>query len=153
MSIKSFVGRRSETRRILNEKVKVSDFMSDKLVTFHPEQFVVDAIQTLLHHNISGGPVVNDENELIGMLSEGDCLKEISDCRYHNYPMEKVKVKDHMIKKVQTIDGNMNILDAANVFLNSRHRRFPIVENGKLVGIISQRDVLRAAMELKARSW
>jgi CBS domain-containing protein len=47
----------------------------------------------------------------------------------------------------------MNVLDAANKFLESKHRRFPIIENGKLVGQISQRDVLTAAMKLKGQTW
>lgn len=153
MAIKNFRGRRSKIRRKLNKKVKVSDYMKQKVICFHPEQSIVEVIQTLLRKNISGGPVVNNDNELIGIISEGDCLKEISDCRYHNYPMEDIKVKDHMIKKVITIDGDMNVLDAANKFLDSRHRRFPIVKNGKLVGQISQRDVLKAAMRLKGQEW
>lgn len=153
MAIKNFRGRRSKIRRKLNKKVKVSDYMKQKVICFHPEQSIVEVIQTLLRKNISGGPVVNNDNELIGIISEGDCLKEISDCRYHNYPMEDIKVKDHMIKKVITIDGDMNVLDAANKFLDSRHRRFPIVQNGKLVGQISQRDVLKAAMRLKGQEW
>lgn len=153
MAIKSFIGRRSRSRRDMSKKVKVSDYMTRRLITFHPEQSIIEVIQTLLRKKISGGPVVNDDNELVGIISEGDCLKEISDCRYHNHPMEDIKVKDHMIKRVETIDGNMNVLDAANKFLESRHRRFPIVQNGKLVGQISQRDVLNAAMRLKEQDW
>jgi CBS domain-containing protein len=152
MAVKSFIGRRTRSKgdsHSVDKKIKVSDYMTRDIVTFRPDQYLVEVIQTLLQKNISGGPVVDDENKLVGIISEGDCLKEISDCRYHNYPMENIKVKDHMIKRVETIDGDMNVLDAANKFLETRHRRFPIVENGKLVGLISQRDVLNAAMRLK----
>ena len=153
MSIKSFIGRRVKPKRGLSKRVKVSDYMTRNLITFKPEQSIMEVIAILLKRNISGGPVVNDNNELVGIISEGDCLKEISDCRYHNHPMENIKVKEHMIKNVETIDGDMNVLDAANKFLESKHRRFPILENGKLVGQISQRDVLNAAMRLKGQTW
>lgn len=153
MGIKSYIGKRAKPQKEFMEKVKVSDYMTRNLVTFRPEQPVLEVIDILLKKNISGGPVVNEKNELVGIISEGDCLKEISDCRYHNLPMEDVKVEKHMIKNVETIDGNMNVLDAANKFLESKHRRFPILENGKLVGQISQRDVLNAAMHLKGQSW
>jgi CBS domain-containing protein len=58
-----------------------------------------------------------------------------------------------MISNVETIDGNMNIFDAANKFLESKRRRFPIVENGKLIGQISQKDILKAALKLKGHTW
>ena len=47
----------------------------------------------------------------------------------------------------------MDVFDAANKFLNSKRRRFPIVENGKLVGQISQKDILKAALHLKGENW
>jgi len=153
MGIKSFMGKRAKPQKGSSEKIKVSDYMTRNLTTFKPEQSVLEVIEILLKKKISGGPVVNDKNELVGIISEGDCMKQLSDCRYHNHPMEDVKVEQHMIKKVDTIDGEMNVLDAANKFLESKHRRFPIIENGKLVGQISQRDVLTAAMKLKGQTW
>ena len=80
-------------------------------------------------------------------------MKQISDSRYYNQPMEDVKVESQMAKNVETIDGNMNVFDASNKFLESKHRRFPIVEDGKLVGLISQKDVLKAALKLKGQTW
>jgi CBS domain-containing protein len=68
-------------------------------------------------------------------------------------PMEDDTVEQRRIKNVDTIDGNMNVFDAANVFLESKHRRFPILENGKLVGQISQKDILKAAMKMKGQNW
>lgn len=153
MGIKSFIGKRAKQQKHASDRVKVSDFMTRNLITFRPEQSILEVMEVLLKKRISGGPVVNDKNELVGIISEGDCLKELSDSRYHNHPMEDVKVELHMIKNVDTIDGDMNVLDAANKFLESKHRRFPILENGKLVGQISQSDVLRAAMALKGQTW
>jgi len=152
MAIKSYTGRR--VKEIPKEtKLKVSDYMTRNLITFSPDQPVEEVIEALIKYRISGGPVVNEKNELIGIISEGDCIKHISDSRYYNMPLEQRKVALRMIKNVETIDGNMNIFDAAKKFLEVRRRRFPIVENGKLVGQISQKDILKATMELKSEHW
>ena len=154
MGIKSFQGARKQQQNVLETSLlRVSDYMTTDLITFKLEQSVEDVIETLIKHKISGGPVVNDKNELIGIISEGDCLKQISDSRYYNMPLENNAVEKHMVKDVETIDGNMNVFDAANKFLDSKRRRFPIVENGKLVGQISQKDILKAAMTLKGQNW
>ena len=138
MGIKSFQGaRRKQANATDNTPLKVSDYMTTKLIK----------------HRISGGPVVNERNELIGIISEGDCIKQISESRYYNMPMQDQTIEKHMASNVETIDGNMNIFDAANKFLEAKRRRFPIVENGKLVGQISQKDVLKAAMKLKGQNW
>ena len=153
MGIKSFIGKRAKPAKGNSENITVSDYMSKNLTTFRPDQSVLEVMETLIKNKISGGPVVNAKNELVGIISEGDCMKQISESRYYNQPMEDVKVEKHMAKNVETIDGNMNVFDAANKFLESKHRRFPIVENGKLVGQISQKDVLIAALQLKGQTW
>lgn len=154
MGIKSFQGaRKQQINATESTQLKVSDYMSTSLITFKPEQSVEEVIESLIRNKISGGPVVNDKNELVGIISEGDCLKQISDSRYYNMPMAQDNVEKRMIRDVETIDGNMNVFDAANKFLNSKRRRFPIVENGKLVGQISQKDILKAAMQLKGQNW
>jgi len=153
MGIKSFMGKRAKQSKGSAENIRVSDYMTRNLTKFTPEQSVLEVMDILIKKRISGGPVVNHKNELVGIISEGDCMKQISDSRYHNHPMENLSVENHMIKEVETIDGNMNVFDAANKFLENKRRRFPIVENGKLVGLISQKDVLKAALELKGQTW
>jgi len=154
MGIKSFQGsRRQQSTTTEDTPFKVSDYMTRDLITFTPDQTIETVMQALIKNRISGGPVVNEKQELIGIISEGDCIKQISESRYYNMPMQEKTIEKFMARNVDTIDGNMNIFDAANKFLEAKHRRFPIVENGKLVGQISQKDVLKAAMALKGQTW
>ena len=154
MGIKSFLAaRKAKTKNTGDIPLRVRDYMSTKLITFKSGERIENVIDGLIKHRISGAPVVNDKNELIGVISEGDCIKHISDSRYYNMPLENSTVEKLMVKNVETIDGNMNIFDAANKFLESKRRRFPIVENGKLVGQISQKDILKAALAMKGHSW
>lgn len=152
MGIKNFQGARTPQSKE-NMSLKVSDYMTTNLITFTPDQSIESVIQSLIKYRISGGPVVNANKELIGIISEGDCIKQISESRYYNMPIQDHTIEKYMVKNVDTIDGNMNIFDAANKFLASKRRRFPIVENGQLVGQISQKDVLKAAMEMKGHNW
>ena len=152
MGIKSFQGSRKNVPQQEADAIRVSDYMSRDLITFRPEQSVEEVIEALIKHKISGGPVVNENNELVGIISEGDCIKQISESRYFNMPLDNNRVENHMVKNVETIDGRISVFDAANKFLQSKRRRFPILENGKLVGQISQKDVLKAAMKLRGQT-
>ena len=108
----------------------------------------------LITNKISGGPVVNDKNELIGIISETDCIKHISESKYYNMPADTNNiVSKYMVTDVDTIDKDMNIFDAAFKFISSRRRRFPVIEKGKLIGQLSQRDVLDAAIKVKGNTW
>ena len=153
MGIKSFQGARKQQSNPQDKLLKVKDYMTTSLITFSPSQKVHSVVEAIIKNKISGGPVVNEKNELVGIISEGDCLKQLSESRYYNMPLEEDLVEKRMIRDVETIDGNMDIFDAANKFLSSKRRRFPIVENGKLVGQISQKDILKAALELKSENW
>jgi len=153
MPIKSFQGSRKQQNTTESVALKVKDYMTTNLITFRPNQSVQEVVESLINNKISGGPVVNDRQELVGIISEGDCLKQLSESRYYNMPLEHDNVEKRMATNVETIDGNMDVFDAANKFLQSKRRRFPIVENGKLVGQISQKDILKAALHLKGENW
>ncbi|AUS04770.1 CBS domain-containing protein [Pseudotamlana carrageenivorans] len=153
MGIKSFIGARKRTGTTTTPSLTVSDYMSRNLITFRPDQTIESVMQSLIRNRISGGPVVNRKNELVGIISEGDCIKQISESHYYNMPLQDQTIEKHMISEVETIDGNMNIFDAAKKFLESKRRRFPIIEKGKLVGQISQKDILKAAMTIKGQTW
>lgn len=124
----------------------VRDYMAGQLVTFKPDTEVMDAIHALVHHRIAGAPVVNDQGDLIGMLSELDCMKVALNAGY--YGDWGGPVADYMSHDVESVDADMNIVDLAQKFLDSRFRRFPVLRNNRLVGQISRRDALRALSEL-----
>ncbi|WP_025742610.1 CBS domain-containing protein [Aquimarina pacifica] len=153
MGIISFQGARTKTKKYDETPIKVSDYMTKDLITFHPNQPVMEVIETLIKHRISGGPVVDHNNKLLGVISEGDCIKQLNESRYYNMPIDDAKVENFMAKNVDTIDGNLNIFDAATKFLQTKRRRFPIIEDGKLVGQISQKDVMKAALKLNSQNW
>ena len=132
------------------KSVKVSDYMSSQLITFKPEAELFEAISVFTEHNISGAPVVDDRGEMIGMLSEVDCLKSILSYAYH----EEEKgghVGDFMTATVDTVNHDDDIVNLAERFINGPRRRFPVLKDGKLVGQISRNDVLRAVKEFVAQ--
>jgi len=120
----------------------VKDYMARTLVTFKPETDVLDAVHTLVEKRIAGAPVIDDEGNLLGMLSEFDCMRVALNAGYHgNFGGP---VREFMSDGVETVDAEMNIIDLAQVFIDKRFRRFPVMDGTRLVGQISRRDVLRA---------
>ncbi len=120
----------------------VKDYMARTLVTFKPDTDVLDAVHVLVNKRIAGAPVVDDAGNLLGMLSELDCMKVALDAGYHgNWGGP---VSDFMSEGVKTVDADMSIIDLAQEFVTSRFRRFPVMDGTRLVGQISRRDVLRA---------
>ena len=120
----------------------VKDYMARTLVTFKPETDVLDAVHVLVKHRIAGAPVVDDEGNLLGMLSEYDCMKVALDAGYHG--TWGGPVREFMSDGVETVDADMSIIDLAQVFIRKKFRRFPVMQDTRLVGQISRRDVLRA---------
>ncbi|MEH6471454.1 MAG: CBS domain-containing protein [Halopseudomonas sp.] len=133
------------------KSVKVEDYMTSQLVTFKPETDLFKAISIFSESNISGAPVVNDRGELIGMLSEVDCLKAILQHTYH----EEEKggcVGDFMTATVETVASDADIIALSEQFISGNRRRFPVMHDGKLVGQISRKDVLRAVGDFVSKS-
>ena len=153
MPIKSFQGERAKKARVTPCKLTVSDIMKRQLVIFAPEQSIHEVMRAFIKHRISGGPVVDESGTLVGVISEADCMKEISDSRYFNMPILDKSVAHFMSKKVDTIESNTSVFDAAALFSKSSRRRYPVLENNQLVGQVSRKDIVIAALEMKSQTW
>ena len=120
--------------------------MVTKLVTLSPDMDVFDAISLLLKHRISGAPVVDETGNFVGVFSERCFMGVLLDAAYDGLPTTKVFA--YMDTSAQTITETTDLLTIAQIFRNTHSRRLPVLRDGKLVGQISRRDVLRAAHQL-----
>ncbi|AGA80260.1 CBS domain-containing protein [Echinicola vietnamensis] len=152
--VKSFQGvRMAEPQTRASQPILVSNHMTTNLTTFHPDDTIDHVVQVLTQKRISGAPVLDDGQNLVGIISEVDCLKEIIRGKYNNTPRMAGRVREHMTKDVVTMDPEVTIFDAAHRFLELKIRRFPVLKDGKLLGQISLSDIIRAMPRLKSETW
>lgn len=128
--------------------IKVKEYMGRTKITFTPEMDVLRAIHILIEQKISGAPVIDDHGNLVGFLSEKDCMKVALNAGYHGEAGGRVS--EFMAEQVKTIDVETPIIELAEFFLNSPFRRYPVVEDNRLVGAVSRRDVLMALEVMSA---
>ena len=123
----------------------VKNYMTTDLITLKDEMDVYFAIGLLLKNNISGAPVIDNNDNLSGILSEKDCLRVFANGSFYNMPGGEVS--RFMTKVVATVEPNTDLFSVADIFLKHNYRRMPVVKGKKLVGQISRRDVLRAIQD------
>ena len=131
----------------MTDRPQIHHYMARDLVTLTPDMEINRAMQVLLDHHISGAPVLDEKGWLVGMLSKKDCLRAALHASYYREWGETVA--GYMAKDVKSLDGKMDIVEAANAFLASEFRLFPVLTDGRLVGQISRSDILRAL----AQKW
>ena len=121
------------------------EIMADPLITFHPDEDIFDAIERLVVRKISGAPVLNDKKQLVGILTEKDCLRIVSHIAYDE--LEGGRVSDYLSPVKVTLDPTMDVFSVANAFLRTNFVALPVLENERYVGRINRRDVLRAIIQ------
>ncbi len=120
------------------------DCMATKVITFHPEQTVKHVMGVLLKCNISGGPVVDDEMRLLGMISEIDCLRTLASGSYDHSDYETDRsVSEMMSRNIVSVSPEEEVFAMVELFARHSVRRLPVVEDGVVVGQVSRRDILR----------
>jgi len=124
------------------KSVLVRDHMSTDLVTLDPDMDILRAAHKLIRHNISGAPVVDKTGRLLGVLTERDFMAVVMQSEYHAMPGGLVR--EFMSENPQTVLPDDSILKVAQLFIDGRYHRYPVVENQRLLGLISRRDVMRA---------
>jgi CBS domain-containing protein len=123
--------------------LRARDFMATGLLTLKAETDSFEAIELLLKNRFSGAPVVDDDDNFLGVFSERYIMRLLISSAYDQVPSTKVGAFMNTDRR-RLIDENAELADVARMFLDSPYRRLPVLRDGKLIGQVSRRDVLRA---------
>lgn len=123
--------------------LKVKDYMVVNKCTFTPDMDILRAIHKMLESKISGAPVIDEHGNMIGFLSEKDCMQVALNAAYQQDGAAG-RVSEFMSPHIETIDVETAILDVAERFLKGSFKRFPVVMDNRLVGTITRQNILRA---------
>ena len=132
---------------------KVEKYMRKDFITLRPDQSIDEAIDILLVYNLSSVIVVNEDRKVVGILSEKDCLRILIDSAYDNYPYRSRFVSDYMTDEIRSVTPDQTVVDVAYEFLNGTYLKYPVMEMGRLVGMVSRQDILRAARAITKTTW
>ena len=116
--------------------------MQTDVITVNAHTPIYEAIKILLKNDITGLPVVNDDMTLAGIITEKDVLHLLSDLKD-----DSAEVEDFMTKHVVSFDQDEDLIAISESLIKDHFRRVPIVSEGKLVGIISRKDIIKYILE------
>ncbi len=135
-------------------KPTAKQYMTTDLITLEKEMNVYYAIGILLNNNISGAPVIDKNKKLIGILSEKDCLEVFAESAQTDIALPgaislgRGTVEQFMTKSISTIKADDDLYSVVDIFLKNNFRRLPVLQDEKLVGQISRRDILKAIKDI-----
>ncbi|EGR1566298.1 CBS domain-containing protein [Vibrio parahaemolyticus] len=123
--------------------LKVKDYMTLQAVTFTKDMSLTAALNKVMQSVTLGGPVIDENENVVGFLSEQDLLDKLVKASYHC--QDTHTVQECMHEDVLSVSPEMSVIELADMMKVGKPKMYPVVDDrGKLVGIITRRDVLRA---------
>lgn len=135
-----------------NQILTARDLMTTNLLCFSPNQTLLEAIEKLIKWRVSGAPVVDEAGRMVGTLSELDCLRMLASGEFYFQQQEEgALVRQFMSTGGRTIPPDLGIYSISHYFLTNPIRRLPVIEQERLIGLVSRRDVLRGMEEMSRK--
>lgn len=125
--------------------ILVSDYMNHQPLIVKQTASVREAVELMLKNNAIGLPVTDDDNNLVGYLSEQDCIPQMLNDAFHCE--EPGAVSKIMSTEVLSVYPNTSIIEMAETIITSKPKNYPVIESGKLIGMISRTHVLKALLD------
>lgn len=125
--------------------ILINDYMDNNPHAVKNTATVRDVVKFLLKEELSGAPVVDENNHLVGFVSEQDCLTEVLNDAF--YCEDSPNVTSVMTSNVTSTSPDTSILELAQQMAKTAPRNYPVVKDGVLVGLISRNDILNAVIE------
>jgi CBS domain-containing protein len=150
-----------------NAMLKVKDIMTRELITISPETEIVHATKLLLENRINGVPVTDETGKLVGILCQSDLIAQQKKLPIPSFftflngliPMTSMKqiekqvqkitattVAQAMMKNPVTVQPDTDIEEVAALMVDNNFHTIPVMDGGKLVGIVGKEDILRTLM-------
>jgi len=123
---------------------KAKSVMVSNVITVEKDTDIYEAIRTMVEKNITGLPVVNDDMTLAGVITEKDVLKLL-----YNMEDNAGKVENYMTPEAVSFNEEESLIDIAECFINNHFRRVPILRDGKVVGVISRKEIVAYILKLR----
>lgn len=127
------------------KEMRARDFMIAKPVVFTRNTALLDAVRILVDRRISGAPVVDERGNLVGVLTERDFLRAALVAGYHGE--SGGRVGEYMTSDVEAVNAEDSLLDVAMRFVETKFRRFPVMDDNRVVGLVTRQDVLRTVLD------
>lgn len=126
--------------------MQVKNLMSTELITIDKDQSLADALKLLRKNRISRLPVLNNK-ELVGIVSERDIAAKLGSSKYESMPASRLHVSSVMVKDVITVPQTMQLDEVANIMLENGIGSVPVMDEDKMVGIVSKADFVTLAVD------
>ncbi len=141
------------------------DIMTKKVITISKDATVEKSIRIFLKNNISGAPVIDEDNKMVGIICEADIIVKMSSLpfpmsfgfafldNYESYTKNtreylETRIEEIMSKKIKTVTEDMTLSKVVNIMINNNLNRVPVVDNhNKLSGIITRADIMRSMIK------
>ena len=147
MNVLNVSAKRASRSEIRRKSPRAHDIMTTRLITLSQEMDAFSAIGYLLKHRISGAPVIEKDGTFLGVFSEKTSMRVLIGSAYDQLPSSRVAA--FMDTDTQrAITGDLTLMQVSQIFLDTSYRRLPVLHQGKLIGQISRRDVLRGQHHL-----
>ena len=125
--------------------MQIKNLMSEDLITVDKDQNLTDALKLFRKHNVSRLPVVNNK-ELVGIISERDIANKLGSSKYESMPASRLHISSVMVKDVITVPQSMQLGDVAKLMLDEGIGSVPVMDDDKMVGIVSKADFVTLAV-------
>lgn len=125
--------------------ILVKDYMNHNPHAINENTPIREVVHCLVTAGIIGAPVIDDANQVVGFVSEQDCIKEMLNDVF--FCEESISVKNVMNRNVLSVAPEASVFEVAENMTKSAPKNYPVVQNGRLVGLISRSQILRALLE------
>jgi CBS domain-containing protein len=122
--------------------ISIQNVMTTPAYSVRPTATVRQTIAFLTRHHIGGAPVVDDDGELVGMITDSELIEVAFDSA-----VKDATIANYMTTDVHALGIDDSLSRAAQLFVLYKYRRLPVVENGKLAGIVTRRDLMNNVLQ------